>query len=214
MVSVIDKKWIIFDVMGVIFTVGDDTNDLLVPFIQDINKNISKDKINEVYLEASLGHISSARFWEMTGIAHGDSYINIEKEYLDTRLTIDEQFIEVATRLRDYYNLAILSNDVSEWSSYLRKKYGINEVVNFSIISGDVGCRKPSEKIYRIALEKIGAEAKDCLFIDDRNKNLVPAMDVGMRVLRFLRDDMECTLKDVETANSFYDLEGKLKKIW
>lgn len=209
-----DKKWIIFDVMGVIFTVGDDTNDLLVPFIQNINKSISREKIYQVYLEASLGHVTSAKFWEMVEVADTNNYADIEKEYLDTRLTIDEQFIEVATRLKDNYNLAILSNDVSEWGSYLREKYGINDVVDFSIISGDVGCRKPSEEIYKIALKKIGTEAKDCLFIDDRDKNLVAAMNVGMQVVRFFRDDTECRLTNVEIVDSFMDMEKKLKQIW
>ena len=31
------SKWILFDAMGVIFKVGDDTNDLLVPYVQKIN---------------------------------------------------------------------------------------------------------------------------------------------------------------------------------
>jgi len=41
-------KWVILDVMGVIFEVGDDTNDLLVPYIQKMDKMISAEKINEM----------------------------------------------------------------------------------------------------------------------------------------------------------------------
>jgi len=53
-------KWIIFDVMGVIFEVGDDTNDLLVPYIQKRKDMISTEKINEMYTKASLGKILSS----------------------------------------------------------------------------------------------------------------------------------------------------------
>ena len=211
---IMDKKWIIFDVMGVIFTVGDDTNDLLVPYIQNINKDISRKKINEVYLKASLGHINSAQFWEELNFADSDNYAYIEKKYLDECLTIDEQFIDVATRLKKNYNLAILSNDVSEWGEYLREKYGINDVVDYSIISGDVGLRKPSKEIYGIVLKKIGVEAKDCLFIDDRDKNLVPAMEIGMQVVKFLRDDTECKLTNVITVDSFVNFEKILSQVW
>mgnify|MGYP004479230865 CR=1 FL=1 len=211
---IMDKKWIIFDVMGVIFTVGDDTNDLLVPYIQNINKDISRKKINEVYLKASLGHINSAQFWEELNVADSDKYAYIEKKYLDECLTIDEQFIDVATRLKKNYNLAILSNDVSEWGEYLREKYGINDVVDYSIISGDVGLRKPSKEIYGIVLKKIGVEAKDCLFIDDRDKNLVPAMEIGMQVVKFLRDDTECKLTNVITVDSFVNFEKILSQVW
>ncbi len=60
-----------FDVMGVIFEVGDDTNDLLVPYIQKIDSEISKEKINEVYIKASLGKISSRQFWCELGFVNG-----------------------------------------------------------------------------------------------------------------------------------------------
>lgn len=39
-------KWVILDLMGVIFKVGDDTNDLLVPYILKMNDMISAEKIN------------------------------------------------------------------------------------------------------------------------------------------------------------------------
>lgn len=55
-------KWVILDLMGVIFKVGDDTNDLLVPYILKMNDMISAEKINEMYLKASLGVISSFDF--------------------------------------------------------------------------------------------------------------------------------------------------------
>ena len=46
--------------MGVIFEVGDDTNDLLVPYIQKRNNMIPREKINEMYTKASLGEILSS----------------------------------------------------------------------------------------------------------------------------------------------------------
>ena len=48
-------KYIIFDAMGVIFTVGDDTNDLLVPYILERNPQESREHINDVYIKASIG---------------------------------------------------------------------------------------------------------------------------------------------------------------
>lgn len=43
------QKRIFFDVMGVLFTVGDDTNDLLVPFVTARNKTITRAEICEEY---------------------------------------------------------------------------------------------------------------------------------------------------------------------
>lgn len=208
------KKWIIFDVMGVIFKVGDDTNDLLVPYVRTIDANNSPEKINKIYMEASLGNITSCEFWKQLNCATDNTYKRIEKKYLDECLTLDEEFIKVASRLKENYNLAILSNDVSEWGTYLREKYGINELVEFSIISGDVGYRKPSEAIYKIALEKVDVEPCDCIFVDDRDKNLKPALRLGMKAARFLRDDTKCGLDKAIAVKNFAELSERIKKVW
>lgn len=208
------KRWIIFDMMGVIFTVGDDTNDLLVPFVQKANCNITAEVINQFYKEASLGNITSKQFWKNVGLSTENILHNIEKEYLDSCLTLDPMFIEVATRLGERYNLAILSNDVSEWSSYLREKFQIDHLIKTAVISGDVHCRKPAMDIYTRTLESIDVSAKDCVFIDDRDKNLVPAMKLGMKVIRFFREDSTCAIENIMTVSSFRDLEENVERCW
>ncbi len=208
------KKWIIFDVMGVIFTVGDDTNDLLFPFVQQRNKFITREELNNTYMDASLGKITSEEFWRRTGICQRGDEQEVCKEYLDTCLKIDENFMQIARRLKNGYNLAVLSNDVSEWSAYLREKFAIDDVIEFSIISGDVKCRKPDIEIYQLAVNKAKVNAADCVFIDDRDKNLIPAMDLGMKVIRFLRDDDSARLRGVQSISSFLELENMLKNIW
>lgn len=211
------KKCVIFDAMGVIFTIGDDTNDLLVPFIKNYNQDITREEVNQYYMEASKGEISSKDFWKSVGLKIEFNGKNIEKEYLDTCLTLDEKFIEIARNLKKEYIIAILSNDVREWSEYLRIKHGLNEVVDYSIISGDVGVRKADEKIYKIALDKIGVEATDCVFIDDRDKNLIPALKLGMNVIKFDREGerkIKSEIDNVKRINSFSQLYSKLKLIW
>lgn len=117
------SKHLILDAMGVVFTVGDDTNELLVPFIRQRTRGITREYINDMYLRATLGQMSSKEFWRRVGL--GDDYPDVEKEYLDTQLII---------------------------------------------------LRCPPE---------------ECLFVDDRGKNLVPAASMGMRVLRFAREKSE-----------------------
>lgn len=188
------KKWVFFDVMGVVFIVGDDTNDLLVPFIRKKNPQISIEKINKAYLEASLGNISSLKFWSLMELGEAD-YSVVETEYLDSKLKMDEYIPKVFRELSRYYNIGLLSNDLSEWSIYLRKKYKLDKYLQCSIISGDVKCRKPQKQIYEIALKKANCSAKDCIFIDDRLKNLYPAAELGMNVVKFNREeDFDATL--------------------
>lgn len=55
---------IVFDTMGVIFEEGDNTNNLLIPFIERAFVYTDRPTIHHLYIDASLGHISSKEFWE------------------------------------------------------------------------------------------------------------------------------------------------------
>jgi len=60
---------IVFDAMGVIFEEGDDANNLLIPFIEHECAYTDRSTIYHLYMEASLGHISSRNSgnkWEET----------------------------------------------------------------------------------------------------------------------------------------------------
>jgi len=179
-------KWIVFDAMGVIFEVGDDTNDLLVPYIQE-RVAVSRERINDLYLRASLGEMSSREFWEKVGL--GDGHPRIEREYLETRLTLDAGFLPTARLLAREFSLALLSNDLKEWSAYLRGKHGLEDLFKVVVVSGEVGLRKPDPRIYGLLLEKTGAAATDCALVDDLKRNLRPAAEAGMRTVWFAREE-------------------------
>ncbi len=179
-------KWVILDMMGVIFEVSDDVNDLLVPYIQKRNNLITAEKINEMYTEASLGRILSSGFWNELGF--DSEYPEIERNYLDTCFRIDPEFTDVAEKLAKDYSLTILSNDVIEWSDYLRTKFDLNGLFKCIIVSGEVRYRKPNKKIYEILLDRIQSSPSDCIFVDDRFKNLIPASEMGIRTIRFARE--------------------------
>jgi putative hydrolase of the HAD superfamily len=202
-------QWIIFDAMGVVFKVGDDTNELLVPFIQE-QCNVSRELINERYLAASLGKISSRRFWEDIGL--GVLYPAIESEYLDSRLTIDQGFPPVAGRLVGRYSLGLLSNDVAEWSAYLRRKHGL-ACFTTVVVSGQVGCRKPEPRIFELFLERSGAAPHSCIFVDDRLENLLTAQKLGFRTVHFQREEEGEEFACDARITSFSQLEGVLEKV-
>jgi 2-haloacid dehalogenase len=53
------------------------------------------------------------------------------------------------------------------------------------VISGVEKTCKPELRIYQILLERNNLTAKDCIFIDDRAENLMPAKQLGMDVIQF-----------------------------
>ncbi len=63
--------------------------------------------------------------------------------------------------------------------------------------SCDIGLCKPNKQAYKYVLDKINRNAKDCVFIDDREANLIPATELGMRVI--LYKDLESLKKELLT---------------
>jgi len=48
------------------------------------------------------------------------------------------------------------------------------------VISGEVGMRKPEERIYTYTLDKLGLPAQECAFVDDLRHNVDAAVALGM----------------------------------
>lgn len=71
---------------------------------------------------------------------------------------------------------ALLSN--SWGNGYPREHFDttFDEVV----ISGEVGMRKPEERIYLHTCERLGLRPQDCVFIDDLERNVRTAEGLGM----------------------------------
>lgn len=205
-------KWIVFDMMGVIFQVSDDVKNLLVPFIQRRNISVSSEKINELYRKASLGEIGSYDFWSQLGF--GSDYPDIEKDYLDSYLKLDVEFLGIARSLKESYSLAVLSNDLKEWSSYLRGKFGLDKLFKVVVISGEVGYRKPNRKIYTILLDQIHESPSSCILIDDWTKNLCTASQLGMKTIKFLREDVTDDSSSDFQITSFSQLPGIVDRLF
>ena len=180
-------KYVIFDVMGVIFTVGDDVEGLLIPYIHSFKPDIEPKDIKDKYLNASLGKITSHELWTQLDFDKADIPA-IERNYLEKSFSLDAEFLPCANALKSRYHIALLSNDISEWSRFLRGFYGIESLIDAAFISGDLGYRKPDLEIYRIALDKLDAKPNECVFIDDYPGRVEAARELGIVAILFDRE--------------------------
>ena len=83
------------------------------------------------------------------------------------------------------YRMAMLTNNVKEWEPLWRSMLPVDEIFETVVDSGFVGCRKPESKIYALTLERIGASAEACLFVDDVEVNCEGARRAGMTAVHF-----------------------------
>ncbi len=67
----------------------------------------------------------------------------------------------------------------------------MDQYLPIKIVSADVHCRKPTRRIYEIALERLSVAAADCIFIDNSVENLRAANEIGIQTILFNRDNEE-----------------------
>ena len=70
------------------------------------------------------------------------------------------------------------------------------ELFDGVVLSGELGIRKPSPRIYELGAESIGRDPRDCVFVDDLPFNLPPAQELGMAVVH--HTDADTTILELE----------------
>ena len=194
-------KTVILDMYGVIMK---DLEGGFVPFVNRTFPDLSREDVYQHWNKADVGELASIDLFKKLGF-EGD-LSKIKKEYLDT-VEINESFYEFASIIKKYYQLALLSNDSSEWSRYLRNKYKINDYFDVITVSGDVKIKKPDVQIFMLTLDKLGHSAADCIYVDDRRFNLAAAQSLGMDTVLFNSRNVQYEGK---TVNNFEELVNML----
>jgi putative hydrolase of the HAD superfamily len=124
-------KAIVLDMYGVILK---QTGDDFVPYVQRTFPDLEPEEIYTPWFKADVGELTSLEVWDAIGFQ--GNLEKIEKEYLDT-IELNHGFYEFINAIRNQYKLAIISNDSSRWSKYLREKFDINKIFDVISISGD-----------------------------------------------------------------------------
>lgn len=99
---------------------------------------------------------------------------------LSAALQPDSAMLDALARVRAAGTpVAIVSNSFG-YDAY--DGYGIRKLADEVVLSGEVGVRKPSRRIFQHAVERLGVSPKSCLFVDDLEINLGGAQRLGIGV--------------------------------
>src|SRR5258708_11191722 len=95
--------------------------------------------------------------------------------------------IEVAARAEaaGRVRMFTLNNESEALNVYRIERFGLRPIFEAFLTSCWLGIRKPDPLIFERALGIAQVKGEDALFIDDRERNLVPARAAGMQVHLF-----------------------------
>jgi epoxide hydrolase-like predicted phosphatase len=103
--------------------------------------------------------------------------------------TLNHQLANYFSRLRPRYRTAILSNSFVGAREREQELYGFAEMCDVIVYSHEEGLLKPDARFYRIACDRLGVGAEDCVLLDDVPANVDGARVVGMHAITFVHNE-------------------------
>lgn len=187
-------KDIVFDFGGVLTTI--DTERALARF-KALGLANPADYINSYcqkgpFFALENGDIDAAEFCRQLGkLCQRDiSYDDAKFAWCGFITRVHVDFLEFLQQLRPGYRLSVLSNTnpfIQGWArtpQFTPCGKSLDDYFDNLFLSYCMGCSKPGEDIYRKMLSDGSMVAGETLFIDDSDKNLETAANLGIRTLK------------------------------
>jgi HAD superfamily hydrolase (TIGR01509 family) len=144
-----------------------------------------------------LGRLTPREFYDRVTakLGAGIGYDDFMAAYVDV-FSINPPVFETMKRLKDKHRLVLVSNVDQMRFGFIKRRFP--EIMFFDeyVLSYELGVMKPDARIYRVALDKAGAAAGDCVFIDDMEENIEGAVALGISGILYRPDtDLEKELR-------------------
>ncbi len=173
-------KAIIFDFAGVIGTDGYWI--WLREKVSDLEKNRSY--FQDLSRKVDKGIISNQEFVEAISKNIGISGEIVSREIIG-KIKINFQLLNLISRLKKTYKIALLTNFTHEWIEELITTYKLDRYFDVKVISSLYKTIKPEKKIYLTAVNLLGVKPEEAIFIDDRQSNIDGGKNAGIKSLLF-----------------------------
>jgi epoxide hydrolase-like predicted phosphatase len=146
-----------------------------------------------------VGQISEDEVWERLGRRWRISPFLIRwlRRTITSRRRVNHEMAAFLGALRPRYRTGILSNAGSDARRLFTDVFGFDRLVDTMIISAEEGVAKPDERIYHLALDRLGVKADEVVFVDDMAVNVTAACQLGIQAIQF--HETQQVLKEVRS---------------
>ncbi len=184
-------KAIIFDFFGVI-------SSEIAPFwFGERFPDEEARRLKDEYMSpADRGDVTDEELFSSLSALSGENSEDIKADFA-RRVHIDRELVAFIEKLGKKYKIALLSNAMAAWLRDILEKNNLNRLFDYKFISGELHIIKPEPGIFLSALEVLGIEPCEAMFIDDNIKNVNGAASVGINPI--LYTDLESLKSELET---------------
>jgi epoxide hydrolase-like predicted phosphatase len=141
--------------------------------------------------QAQLGQATLGEVWTWVG-AHLDlnseQLASLKRDFWSGD-RLDQDLCDYIRGLRPRYRTGLLSNNWAPDGRAMAQELGIADCFDVFVTSAELGVMKPDPRIYRVALDRIGASPSEAIFVDDFVENVEGARRLGMGAVHFVDPD-------------------------
>ena len=170
-------KAIIFDFFGVIYS--DPANRWFQK--HDIERT---GEYADIFKQVDHGFITLEKAFNELAKLSGQPADDIRSVFGQTDM-IDHEVVEIINNLKQNYKIGLLSNASSGYLRKLLHENSLDILFDNLVISSEVGMIKPNPAIFEIAMDNLGVEPKESIFIDDWPNNVSAARELGLQGIVF-----------------------------
>ena len=157
-------------------------------------------EIFETYMYRFMrGDMNEQEFYEALRTQYGFTIDDsISNEFMEwSGLVANERILDLIEEVKAAgMKVALISNVIEPTYNSLERA-GMYMHFDQLIASCKVGYAKPDKEIYSLALERLGATAERSIFIDDKQRNLDPADEMGFTTI--LAENSEQIIEDLRS---------------
>lgn len=168
---------IILDLFGVVISQNRKT---LLDFAKIKNQGLDIEKAENLFQKAINGEIEENEFLANLGLNEKDL-----NTFIQTKLSLNDGFIDFAKALGSKYNMALMTNNTCKFTEMILEHFGIKKYFKYIFVSSEMKAAKPKFEILDKAMEIMKTSPSECIFIDNREKNLLSAEEVGLAPILF-----------------------------
>ncbi|MGE5123109.1 MAG: HAD family hydrolase [Acidobacteriaceae bacterium] len=190
---------VLFDFGGVLVRMVDDRPRLVLAAQLGVSLKHLDDLvyISKSAQRASRGEIPVRLHWEAVGKALGIPSSRMP-EFLQQYWSADDvnwEMLDYIKNLRPDYKVGLISNAWEDLRQTMHTRWNIDGLFDEMVISAEVGLLKPDQRIFVLAVERIGVSPGQAVFIDDMLDNVEAARRTGLKAIQFV--DTQQTLDDL-----------------
>ena len=141
--------------------------------------------------QAQRGDITVQQHWEnlRNQIKFSTQEFNHLVDEFFANDVLDSSLLDYVRDLHKTYKTGLLSNAFDDGRQIITDRLHIADTFDDMVISAEVGLVKPDPRIFQLAVEQLGVETNQAIFVDDMQRNVDGAKLAGLLGIHFQNPD-------------------------